>query len=178
MEYVIFSMVFTVVIIACIGLYFYRLPEKKKPLIFKKKPKVFSPIDYDNSLPQNVYRVRKSILTNVEKEFYESFRSILPDRFIVLPQVNLAVVLEKVSGTAYQNELFRNIDFGIFDFNLKPLLLVEINDESHRRPDRVKRDKKVSDICSSAGLPLIRFWVSYGLNPDYFRRRFRQYLNF
>lgn len=124
------------------------------------------------------YRVRDSILTSTEWDYYDCIRSILPDKFLVLPQVNLAAVLIKDSSSRYQNELFRNIDFGIFDLKLKPLLLVEINDETHYKPERVRRDKKVADICSRAGLPLIRFWISYGLNLSYFRKRFHEYLDF
>lgn len=127
---------------------------------------------------ENVYRLKESLLTYTEKKYFECFKTILPNNFIIQPQINLATVLEKVSGSHYQNELFRNIDFGIFDLNYKPLLMVEINDETHRNPDRVDRDIKVADICFSAGLPLIRFWTSYGIDREYFIKRFRQYLDF
>lgn len=71
----------------------------------------------------------------------------------------------KVSSEKYRLELFRVIDFGIFDQECKLCVLVEINDPSHETPER-KRDKKVVEICKEAGIPLVTFWT-YGVNPEY-----------
>ena len=130
------------------------------------------------STQKNEYKIKDSLMTDTEKRYFQGIRSILPDSYIVQPQINLATVLDKVSGSYYQNELFRNIDFGIFDLDYKPLLLIEINDETHREPERVKRDAKVANICFDAGLPLIRFWTSYGVDTDYMLKRLRQDLDF
>ena len=51
----------------------------------------------------------------------------------------------KVSSEKYRLELFRVIDFGIFDQEYKLCVLVEINDPSHETPER-ERDKKVVEI--------------------------------
>ena len=37
------------------------------------------------------------------------------------------------------------------------MLLVELNDSSHKREDRRLRDEKVAAICEDAGLPLVTF---------------------
>ena len=60
---------------------------------------------------------------------------------MVLPQVNLASVIDKKGDSNFRNELFRNIDFGVFNKDFKPLVLIEINDNTHFRKDRIERDK-------------------------------------
>ncbi|MBE6916660.1 MAG: DUF2726 domain-containing protein [Ruminococcaceae bacterium] len=87
-----------------------------------------------------------------------------------------ASIIDKESQSKYRNELFRNIDFGIFDSNYSLKLLIEINDESHMRADRSARDSKVKTICDEAGIPLIVFWTKYGINKAYIHNRLATYL--
>lgn len=44
----------------------------------------------------------------------------MSDKYIIIPQVNLATIINK-KNKVFCTELFRNIDFGIFDnkFNIK-----------------------------------------------------------
>lgn len=80
--------------------------------------------------------------------------------FTVVPQINLASVINKTSNGRWHNELFHNIDFGIFDEGFNILLLVELNDSSHNRPDRIERDFKVRDIAAAASIPFITFYTN------------------
>ena len=73
--------------------------------------------------------------------------------------------------------LYRNIDFGIFNQNFEPLLLIEINDSTHNRPDRKERDKKVRNICENAGIKLITFYSDKSNKADYIINRIRGELN-
>lgn len=104
----------------------------------------------------NVYRKRNSLLTVVEKNYYRFISNAIKDtEYIVLPQINLATIIEKISQ-GYNNELFRNIDFGIFDKStLEPLCMIEINDTSHDKYNRMERDQKVKNILSMCNLPLL-----------------------
>ena len=113
---------------------------------------------------QASYKVKDSLLTKTELEYYSVIYSILGNNFLILPQVNLASVIDKEGGSNFRNELFRNADFGVFDCNYRPLFLIEINDNTHFRKDRRERDKKVNKICKSAGLPLLALWVKDGIN--------------
>lgn len=120
-------------------------------------------------------------MTTVEKKFYDAFKKVIPQNYILQPQINLASLIEKKNlgnySRNYHNELFRNIDFGIFDENYTPRLLIEINDRTHYRTDRKERDNKVRAICAQAGIPLITFWAKDGINPDYIRRRIERELH-
>ncbi|WP_289475094.1 DUF2726 domain-containing protein, partial [Klebsiella pneumoniae] len=71
------------------------------------------------------------------------FEKNFGDKFKIQSQVNLASVVNKIDMSKYRNELFRNVDFGFFDKEtLKPLLLVEINDSTHKIKSRYQRDLK------------------------------------
>ena len=125
--------------------------------------------------PSN-YSAKDSIMTDCEKTFFEAFKEIAGPQYTVQPQINLASVIDKESYSKYRNELFRNIDFGIFDSSYSLVVLIEINDPSHLRQDRSARDSKVQAICADAGIPLVTFWTKYGVNKAYIRERLANYL--
>ena len=67
--------------------------------------------------------------------------------------MNLASVIHK-ENTKYRTELFRNIDFGIFNKDFELLLLIELNDKSHIQRNRKIRDRKVKNILKECNIPL------------------------
>ena len=87
------------------------------------------------------------------------------------PQVNLASFIIKNDDSPFHNELFRNVDFLITDDKYKPLFIIEINDQTHLNQDRKERDEKVQNICDEAGIPIVKFWTSYGVNADYIKKK-------
>lgn len=115
-----------------------------------------------------IYELKTSLITPTEKEYLAVIQDILPKKYCLLPQINLASIINKIDNSKYRSELFRNIDAGIFDAKTyKPLVLIEINDSTHNMPDRRERDEKVRKICEEAGIPLVTFWVKHGINKDY-----------
>ena len=121
------------------------------------------------------YSIRETLITQSEKDFYVGIsRAVDLTKYVILPQINLATIIKKeVKGKDKfrQNELYRNIDFVVFEReNLRPCLCIEINDSSHNAPKRKYRDMRVKDICEQAKLPLIRFWTSYGVNQPYINK--------
>ncbi len=119
------------------------------------------------------YEKKGCLLTEIEKRYYGEFCEIFNGRYIVLPQINLASVINKTSQ-GFRSELFRNVDFGVFDQNFKPICLIEINDPSHLRPDRESRDESVKKICKKAKIPLIVFWTKDGINRAEFIKAFKK----
>ncbi len=117
------------------------------------------------------YILKNSLLTQTEIEYYDVIRSILGSEYMLLPQINLASIIDKKGDVNFRNELFRNVDFGVFDCNFRPLFLIEINDGSHFRKDRIERDEKVKEICKKAKIPLLTFWVKDGINEWEMRKR-------
>lgn len=121
---------------------------------------------------EKYYKLKSSLISECERKYYLAIRSVLPEEYILQPQVNLATIIEKESNERYQNELYRNVDFCIFNQNFTPIMLIEINDKTHELDKaRQARDFKVKEICEAAGIPLIRFWTKYGVNTDYIKMR-------
>jgi hypothetical protein len=105
----------------------------------------------------------KPIMTKSEINFFQTLKTLESNGLHVFPQINLASIINKKGKYTYQNELFRNIDFGIFDESYNPKFLIELNDKSHERKDRKERDEKVKAICNNAGIDLITINTN---NPD------------
>ena len=129
-----------------------------------------------DSLAQATYTAKDSIMTASEHAFFNAIKGIVEPRYTIQPQINLASVIEKESFSRYRNELFRNIDFGIFDDMYRLVLLVEINDQTHMDQKRKARDQRVKDICKEANIPLVTFWTQYGVNKEYIKKRLSEYL--
>ena len=128
----------------------------------------------DNDISTSLVNyVPKSFLSNNEYNFLTKFISLENELHIhIVPQVNLASIIKKVSDSRFNTELFRNIDFGIFSADYsKLLLLIELNDESHEKYNRKKPDIKVHDICNKAGIKLITFYTKYSNEKEYVKNR-------
>ncbi len=104
------------------------------------------------------YKRKGVLISRPEYNFLQTLRQISPSKYEVLPQVALVSVIDKKTNASYRNELFRVCDYCVVDRDtFEPLLLVELNDSSHKRDDRRLRDEKVAAICEDAGLPLVTF---------------------
>lgn len=111
--------------------------------------------------------IQKPIMTEYEYRFYQILKE-LENKYIIVPQLNLAAVIKKVNNNRYYSELFRNIDFAIFSKDYKKLLLlIEINDQTHDRYKRQDRDLKVKKICNEVSVKLISFYTKYPNEKNY-----------
>ena len=100
---------------------------------------------------KNKYK-QKRLMTEPELEVYQWLQRTYEPRYRVLPQIALLSLVDKVNNTSYRNELFRVVDFVIFDGEYRPLCAIELNDASHNRADRKMRDEKVKSILGRAGV--------------------------
>lgn len=125
-----------------------------------------------NKIYNNNYS-KKKLMTNEEQYFYNLLKHF-SNEYEIMPQVNLATIVEKVNNKKYQTELYRNIDFGIFtkDYH-ELLLLIEINDQTHNTYKRKERDKKVKAICQIADIRLMTFYTNYSNKPEYVLNRIK-----
>lgn len=121
--------------------------------------------------------VKKKLLTRTEIAFGQVIKKAIPEGYFLRSQICLASILTKTEETKYVNELFRIVDFAVFDNEYNPILVIEINDNTHNQKKRIARDYKVKDICDEAQLPLIKFWTDYGINEAYIEKRIKETLN-
>jgi hypothetical protein len=129
----------------------------------------------DKRKSEAYYSIKPRFVSPCEMEYLTLIKSMLKPEYIIIPQVPLSQIVEKHAPTNYKNELFRVVDFCIFDADYYPLLCIEINDTTHLKKDRAQRDSKVSQILQSARLPLVSFWTYEGINQDKIKKCLKQY---
>ena len=111
------------------------------------------------------YRRVGSLLSPAELRFYAVLRAVVPHRCVILAKVRVADLLEITAAGQARQQAFRRISQKHCDFvvanvdNLCPLLVIELDDSSHRQADRRGRDWQVDDIYRSAGLPVLHIPV-------------------
>lgn len=115
-----------------------------------EKSSAFSPMHPESDIPF-LYEAKPSLVTKNEMAYLGCIQSFLPDTCRIQAQANLTSFIRRTDGAKYQNELFRNVDFIITDLSYRPLLVIEVNDQTHRMPKRRERGKKVACICEEAG---------------------------
>ena len=112
---------------------------------------------------------RKYLLTKSEKSFYGVLRRILGDSYI-FAKVRLADLVEADERHLLRESNFdhiksKHIDFVICDSMLSPVIVIELDDSSHRQPVRAARDRDVNRILEIAELPILRVPVRRTYNP-------------
>lgn len=136
--------------------------ELQLKLLMKKSNDSASP-SIDEDIEKLPYR-RKFLLTKNEYWFYKSLKEIADKYgFAVLAKIRFADLVE-VSAEADKKEYmkyFGKIKSKHIDFilckkdNLYPELLIELNDSSHNKEDRIKRDKFVKKIAEKVGYKMV-----------------------
>lgn len=129
-----------------------------KPVIneLSKYYKVYA-IDFpgfgESEDPNKNYYRKTPVLNIHEKKFFHIMRKKIGDKFIITPQVNLQSIIETDSYER-NDELFRNIDFGIFDTEMyNPIMLIEVNGKQHENDLYwKKRDNSVKEILEKSNI--------------------------
>lgn len=126
----------------------------------------------DEVKKEDIVYVKKNFMTPSELRFYKTLLE-LSGEYNIIPQINLATIVRK-TNKGYINELFKNIDFAIFDKEFKEvLLLIELNDSSHDHYNRKDRDLKVKKICNDTNLKLMTFYTKYPNEKNYVINRIK-----
>ncbi len=162
-----FFLLVVVVVIVFIIVYDNKRTKKKREelqrkiiMLDSKKPES---VDNDEEIEKLPYR-RKFLLTKNEYWFYKSLKEIADKYgFAVLAKIRFADLVE-VSAEADKKEYmkyFGKIKSKHIDFilckkdNLYPELLIELNDSSHNKEDRIKRDDFIKKIAEKVGYKMV-----------------------
>ena len=110
-------------------------------------------------------------MTKNELAFYKALLPIATSKNLaVFSKVRIADLLEPIEGssswqTAFNKISAKHVDFVLCETNhIRPLLAIELDDNSHQRADRDNRDIFVDKAFASAGLPIIHTLSSAGLS--------------
>jgi very-short-patch-repair endonuclease len=108
------------------------------------------------------YLKNDSLLTEAEKKFYFILSEIIGNDYLIFSKVRMADLLHlpKMNNSQYyhyHNKIqSKHVDFLICDKeNIKPLLVLELDDSSHLKIDRILRDTLVDKIFENAQVPIL-----------------------
>jgi len=119
----------------------------------------------DTSRRQPAYQNRIALLTRGEAAFFGPLCRALDGRFLVMCKVRLADIVtcsddnwRRGWGAAIAQ---KHLDFVLCDVRTTRFVLaIELDDRSHARPDRRRRDRFVNQVLAQGGVQLIRVRAS------------------
>ncbi len=127
----------------------------------------------DDRLP---YEKRPSLLTEPELAFYRALHDAVGGQWAIHTMVRLADLIQVRPQTpkfqAWQSRIHaKHIDFLLCDRGtLEAKLALELDDATHRRPDRQMRDQFVNRALADAGVPLLRIDVGQSYDAGQLRK--------
>lgn len=108
------------------------------------------------------YYAKPYVMTSRENECFKILNEIFSSKWFVVPQVHLSALLDyKVKGQNW-NAAFRHINGKSVDFVLigkesyKVICVIELDDSTHSKPDRIERDAEIERMFKEARIPLAR----------------------
>jgi hypothetical protein len=108
------------------------------------------------------------VITPPEQILYRRLLEALPE-CMVLAQVQLSRVLGVQDGHPFHvwnNRISRmSLDFVVCRWNGRLVAVIELDDRSHERADRIEADAKKDAALAAAGVPIIR-WKVHAM-PDH-----------
>jgi len=105
---------------------------------------------------------KASLLTRNEGKLYPSLLRAVGDDYQVMAKVRLWDILWLVNEPPERKQHLSRLSCRHVDFllcepqTLKPLLVVELDDSSHRNPYAQENDRYKNELFAAAGLPLLR----------------------
>ncbi|MCW2240346.1 DUF2726 domain-containing protein [Azospirillum canadense] len=103
----------------------------------------------------------KPLLTGWERRSLAAIRRALPPGWSVACQVRAAdaVHIATRSTSAHWRAIrrlgLRSLDFVLLDHDTVVRAVIELDDASHRRPDRRRRDADIDHVFRAAGIPVV-----------------------
>lgn len=116
-----------------------------------------------NSKPkeEGTYEKRK-ILTDAEQSFYQKLKELVADRYYIFPQVHLESLVRpktvdrKLWRKLWNKVIQKSVDFVLIDkLTFETKLVIELDDYTHLRRNRIDRDSFVDSSLKSAGIAIL-----------------------
>jgi hypothetical protein len=141
---------------------------------FDRKP---TPLGYQ-------YRPKNAVMSPTEQKMFDMLLEILDPKYYVFAQMHFDTILDykSLNGEKWFGA-FRHINEKSVDFvicnkeTMAPIVAIELDDPSHDREDRVRRDIIVNEIFETAQLPLRRFNLKEAADRNYVHSKVSAVLN-
>ena len=157
------------------------LPEKRRSEVASGNPGLLASWKQaeDQLKPKPLpYRMRDDFLSPAELSFYHVLKYMTGTVVVALTKVNLAdifYVTRPHENASYFNKINRkHVDFLMCDAKtMRPILGIELDDRSHLKEDRIRRDALVDQVFQTAGLPLAHVPAAMSYNTTQLSKIFR-----
>ncbi len=157
-----------------------------------QKPAISAPLDEAVPINEEIalkrpYHARGFLLTKAEAIFYHLLRDMVKGHLVIFPHValrDLVTIVDRSDYFTYYNKIDRKqMDFVLCDpGTLQPIFVIELDDSSHNRPDRMLRDAFVEVVLESAKIPLVRVPVKRNYDQkelgELFRAAITEYMKY
>jgi Protein of unknown function (DUF2726) len=117
--------------------------------------------------PHDVPLAQRSILTPSEAKVFRVLQDAVGSQYAIFPQLSLWTLIDIPNKDCRDAAAFRNrisqkrVDFVLVDpATLKTQMVIELDDRSHKREDRMTRDAFVENVLNRAGIKLVRIPVA------------------
>lgn len=125
------------------------------------------------------YEARKYLFTRAERSFFGVLESAVGGQYRVMGKVRVADVLKPRRGlnASDRTRALNRISSKHLDFvlcapdTMAIVAAVELDDKSHERPDRARRDEFLDAAFAAAGIPLVHIPVRSGYALSELRER-------
>ncbi|MGM8226759.1 DUF2726 domain-containing protein [Cellvibrio sp. ARAG 10.3] len=103
---------------------------------------------------------KQKLMSHPEQVMYFRLREALPD-YCIFSQVQLSQLVRVKKGHDFKqwfNRINRmSADFVVTDKSMSTIAVIEVDDKTHQRADRIEQDKKKDKALKSAGIEVIRW---------------------
>jgi len=116
---------------------------------------------------KQVFRKKEYLLTPAELKFYKLLKTITDKLgYNLFTQVSLYEIVQTQNNLYFNSIKSKSIDFVITQENCKILLCIELDDISHTREDRIKRDNFINELFEELNIKLLRVPVQSFYNLE------------
>lgn len=123
------------------------------------------------------YTKKDYLLTQTELKFYKLLKQITDElNLVICPQVTLYEIVNNKDYKGFNKIQNKSIDFVITEPNLKIKLCIELDDYTHKKEKRVKRDEFINKLFSDLGIKLIRIPVQNFYNLEEIKSKIEESL--
>lgn len=138
--------------------------------------------DVDYTIKNNInysekYIKKEYLLTQTELKFYKLLKQITDElNLVVCSQVALYQIVQSKSYKDFNKIQNKCIDFVITEPNLKIKLCIELDDYTHHRGKRIKRDQFINKLFDDLEIKLLRIPVQSFYNLEELKQKIEESL--
>lgn len=145
------------------------------------QPVVAKPIELGiSSSDKPEYRKSKSVLTYRERVLLRAIRRAAAGDYTILMKVRMGdfnwLANEPQERKFHSNQVqCKHVDFLLCDkITIEPLLVIELDDSSHKNYDHAERDQFKNDTFDAVGIPYIRMTIQEQYDTDSLKKQIHE----